>query len=96
MSISRASEMERLTAVFVISLNVMRLMGFSSPDKNGKHFDARFYGSPDKKMELANKAETDAVLSRLEGQDFRVTEVKTGSRQKKPVAPFTTSTILQG
>ena len=46
-------------------------------------------------MELANKAETDAVLSRLEGQDFRVTEVKTGSRQKKPVAPFTTSTMQQ-
>ncbi len=70
-------------------------LGAKLADKNGKHFDARFYGSPDKKMELANKAETDAVLSRLEGQDFRVTEVKTGSRQKKPVAPFTTSTMQQ-
>ncbi len=70
-------------------------LGAKLADKNGKYFDARFYGSPDKKMELANKAETDAVLSRLEGQDFRVTEVKTGSRQKKPVAPFTTSTMQQ-
>ncbi len=70
-------------------------LGAKLADKNGKHFDARFYGSPDKKMELANKAETDAVLSRLEGQDFRVTEVKTGSRQKKSVAPFTTSTMQQ-
>lgn len=70
-------------------------LGAKLADKNGKHFDARFYGSPDKKMELANKAETDAVLSRLEGRDFRVTEVKTGSRQKKPVAPFTTSTMQQ-
>ncbi len=70
-------------------------LGAKLADKNGKHFDARFYGSPDKKMELANKAETDAVLSRLEGQDFCVTEVKTGSRQKKPVAPFTTSTMQQ-
>lgn len=64
-------------------------------DQKGKHFEARFYGRPDKKMELANKAETDAVLSGLEGQDFRITEVKTGSRQKKPVAPFTTSTMQQ-
>lgn len=70
-------------------------LGARLADKNGKHFDARFYGSPDKKMELANKEETDAVLSGLEGQDFRVTEVKTGSRQKKPVAPFTTSTMQQ-
>ncbi len=70
-------------------------LGAKLADKNGKHFDARFYGSPDKKMELANKAETDTVLSGLEGQDFRVTEVKTGSRQKKPVAPFTTSTMQQ-
>lgn len=70
-------------------------LGAKLADKNGKHFDTRFYGSPDKKMELANKAETDTVLSGLEGQDFRVTEVKTGSRQKKPVAPFTTSTMQQ-
>ncbi len=70
-------------------------LGAKLADKNGKHFDARFYGSPDKKMELASKEETDTVLSGLEGQDFRVTEVKTGSRQKKPVAPFTTSTMQQ-
>lgn len=70
-------------------------LGARLADKTGKHFDARFYGSPDKKMELANKEETDAVLSGLEGQDFKVTEVKTGSRQKKPVAPFTTSTMQQ-
>ncbi len=70
-------------------------LGARLADKNGKHFDARFYGSPDKKMELANKAETDTVLAGLEGKDFRVTEVKTGSRQKKPVAPFTTSTMQQ-
>ncbi|MBR6543614.1 MAG: type I DNA topoisomerase, partial [Anaerotignum sp.] len=31
----------------------------------------------------------------LENKNFEVTEVKTGSRQKKPVAPFTTSTMQQ-
>ena len=31
----------------------------------------------------------------MKGKDFAVTDVKTGSRQKKPVAPFTTSTMQQ-
>ena len=31
----------------------------------------------------------------LKGQDFIVKEVKKGTRQKKPVAPFTTSTMQQ-
>lgn len=64
-------------------------------DDNGKGFEAKFYGKGSEKMELANEAETNAVLQGLEGQPFSVTEVKTGSRQKKPVAPFTTSTMQQ-
>lgn len=70
-------------------------LGARLADRDGKHFDARFYGTPDKKIELSNQEETNTVLSGLEGQDFKVTEVKTGSRQKKPVAPFTTSTMQQ-
>lgn len=64
-------------------------------DDNGKGFEAKFYGRGSEKTELANEAETNAVLQGLEGQPFSVTEVKTGSRQKKPVAPFTTSTMQQ-
>ena len=46
-------------------------------------------------MELASETETNAVLKGLENKVFEVMEVKTGSRQKKPVAPFTTSTMQQ-
>lgn len=64
-------------------------------DQNGKHFDGKFYGKGDEKMELPNEAATNEVLKGIEGKDFQVTEVKIGNRQKKPVAPFTTSTLQQ-
>ncbi|WP_352400872.1 type I DNA topoisomerase [Anaerotignum sp.] len=64
-------------------------------DKNGKNLDARFYGKNDEKIELSNGEETDEVLKGIQNHEFLVTDVKTGSRQKKPVAPFTTSTLQQ-
>lgn len=64
-------------------------------DADGKGFEAKFYGKGETKTELANEAETNEVLDGLKGKDFAVTDVKTGSRQKKPVAPFTTSTMQQ-
>lgn len=64
-------------------------------DKNGKRLEAKFYGKDDEKMELSDSQTTDEVVKGLEGQDFQVTDVKTGTRQKKPVAPFTTSTLQQ-
>lgn len=70
-------------------------LGAKLKDTDGKGFEAKFYGKGNEKMELANEAETNEVLAGLEGKDFEITEVKTGSRQKKPVAPFTTSTMQQ-
>ncbi len=70
-------------------------LGAILTDEAGKKFEAKFYGREDTKMELANETETNAVLAGLEGQPFIVKEVKTGTRQKKPVAPFTTSTMQQ-
>ncbi len=70
-------------------------LGAKLTDEAGKAFEAKFYGKGDEKMELANEAETNAVLDGLKDKDFEVKEVKTGSRQKKPVAPFTTSTMQQ-
>lgn len=64
-------------------------------DKNGKRLEAKFYGKNEEKMELPNSQTTDEVLKGLEGHPFQVVDVKTGIRQKKPVAPFTTSTLQQ-
>lgn len=70
-------------------------LGAKLKDADGKVFEAKFYGKGETKTELANEAETNKVLDGLKGKDFSVTDVKTGSRQKKPVAPFTTSTMQQ-
>lgn len=70
-------------------------LGAKLKDADGKGFEAKFYGKGETKTELANEAETNEVLDGLKGKDFVVTDVKTGSRQKKPVAPFTTSTMQQ-
>ncbi len=70
-------------------------LGAKLKDADGKVFEAKFYGKGETKAELANEAETNEVLDGLKGRDFAVTDVKTGNRQKKPVAPFTTSTMQQ-
>ena len=70
-------------------------LGAKLKDADGKGFEAKFYGKGETKTELANEAETNEVLDGLKGKDFAVTDVKKGSRQKKPVAPFTTSTMQQ-
>ena len=70
-------------------------IGAKLKDKQKKMFDARFYGKGDEKTELPNEETVNAILQDLEGQDVVVKEVKKGTRQKKPVAPFTTSTMQQ-
>ena len=70
-------------------------LGVKLKDADGKGFEAKFYGKGGTKAELANETETNEVLDGLKGKNFTVTDVKTGSRQKKPVAPFTTSTMQQ-
>ena len=47
------------------------------------------------KPELKCKADADAVLARLEGAEFVVSNVKKSVRKKNPAAPFTTSTLQQ-
>ena len=56
---------------------------------------ARYTGRTGGRQELTSKEETDAVISAVDGESFRVMEVKTGTRVKKPPLPFTTSTLQQ-
>jgi len=60
-----------------------------------KAFAAEFYGTADEKIELTDKAQTDAILAELEGQPFTVTSTKKGTRKKTPAPPFITSTLQQ-
>ncbi len=64
-------------------------------DENKNDIQAKFYGTEGEKIELHNKQQTDEILQNMEGKNFVVTDVKEGTRIKKPVAPFTTSTLQQ-
>ena len=61
-----------------------------------KTFDASFYGYVgEKKAELKNEAEANAVIERAENGEWIVQSIKKGTRSKRPSAPFITSTLQQ-
>ena len=57
-------------------------------------FVARYWGE-DKKRELENEAQTQAVIDDITGKDFTVTNVKRAEKKRSAAPPFTTSTLQQ-
>ena len=62
-------------------------------DKPGS-FTARYWGE-DKKRELENEAQTQAVIDDITGKLFEVTNVKKAEKKRSAAPPFTTSTLQQ-
>lgn len=60
-----------------------------------KSIKFQYYGEENKKSELKDKAQTEAIVEALSGKDFLVSDVKKGERTKKAPLPFTTSTMQQ-
>ena len=58
-------------------------------------FRAELFRVRGKKAELANEADSAQVVADLEGASYRVTEVKKRETQRRPSAPFITSTLQQ-
>ncbi len=63
--------------------------------QKNKIIKTKFYGTVKEKMDLNTKEDTQKVIKDIKNKDFKVTNVKTGSRVKNPVPPFTTSTLQQ-
>lgn len=61
----------------------------------GKSFCAKFYGTKKEKIELNNELDVKNIVDKIKDKDFIVNEIKTATRTKKPIAPFTTSTLQQ-
>ncbi len=57
-------------------------------------FVAHYHGE-DKKRELENEAQVDAVIADISGKEFTVTNVKKGEKKRSAAPPFTTSTLQQ-
>lgn len=62
-----------------------------------KSFSAKLYGFADgKKIDIIpNEEEAVKIVSSLEGAEYKVTELKKGTRKKQPAPPFITSTLQQ-
>lgn len=62
-----------------------------------KSFSAKLYGFADgKKIDIIpNEEEAGKIVSALEGTEYRVSELKKGTRKKQPAPPFITSTLQQ-
>jgi DNA topoisomerase-1 len=48
-----------------------------------------------KKIALTEQSEVDPILVDMESADYRIMKIKRGTRQRRPQAPFTTSTLQQ-
>ena len=63
--------------------------------KDGKSFQAKYYGKDGKRIELHKKEEVDSILKQIEKGKYIVTDVKKGEKKRTPAPPFTTSTMQQ-
>jgi len=61
----------------------------------GSSFEAKFYGTDSKKMELANEGQVKKILKDIEKAKYIVKKIKKGEKKKNPAPPFTTSTLQQ-
>lgn len=67
--------------------------------KNRKTFEAKYFGTlKDGKIQsvtLNTKADVDAVMKRMDPKELVVSDIQKGSRKRRTLAPFTTSTMQQ-
>lgn len=64
-------------------------------NKDGKNFEASFYGDSKKKIKLENKEQVDEILSRMTDDKFEITNIVKKERKRNPAPPFTTSSLQQ-
>jgi len=58
-------------------------------------FEAKLLHYKNKKVELKDKEQTDAILADLKGKPWHVDAVRKKQRRRNPAPPFTTSTLQQ-
>ena len=63
--------------------------------KKAKTFKASLFRVNGETPELNDEAQTMAIVNALDGAEFQVAEVRTKETQRRPAAPFTTSTLQQ-
>lgn len=62
---------------------------------NNEHFEAKFHGVGNEKVELKNEEQVKELLSSIEGKPFIVQDLKRKERKRNPAPPFITSSLQQ-
>jgi len=66
-----------------------------SLDLEDRRFRAKLTRVQGERIELSDETQTRSIADELQTSVFQVEEVKKGERRRRPVAPFTTSTLQQ-
>ncbi len=64
-------------------------------EKDGRSFEAKFVSLDGEKKELKSEEDVNHVLDGMDSRDLTVDSVKKKERRRKPVVPFTTSSLQQ-
>lgn len=68
-------------------------------EKNGEKFESDFIGQlidgKEKKIELKTEEQVNEIISSLDRENFKVQDIKKGTRRRNPYPPYTTSTLQQ-
>jgi DNA topoisomerase-1 len=88
--VEREREIEEFKPVEYWSIH-----GEFKPEKLKSSFVAKLVRIDEKEPELPNKETVDPILVDMETAAYSITKVKRGERRRKPLAPFTTSTLQQ-
>lgn len=62
---------------------------------SGESFAAKFYGTPEKKLPIADGEQAARIVDELKDASFAVSSIKNAVKRRKPMPPFTTSTLQQ-
>ncbi|WP_227766645.1 type I DNA topoisomerase [Zhaonella formicivorans] len=57
--------------------------------------EAKLIKKANEPIKISSQAEMDQVLSEIQGQEYRVVEIKKKEKKRNPAAPFTTSSLQQ-
>ena len=66
-----------------------------SDAKSKQTFDAKFYGTLVKKLDITSKAQADKILKDIKDAKYTVTSINPGEKKRNPAPPFITSTLQQ-
>lgn len=66
-----------------------------SKNKSGKSFLLKLVSYKGKKISIVNKEQNDKIIKELKQGEFKVSKIKSGTKNKNTLPPFTTSTLQQ-